>query len=39
VHGVADLDPKDELSLPRLLFMRLSFLGYDRLPVLVRTLK
>lgn len=39
VHGVADLDDRDEVSVPRRLFMELGLPGLDRVPVTVETLK
>jgi hypothetical protein len=39
VHGVADLDPAEELSLPRNLFLRLGLLGLDNVTVSVEALQ
>lgn len=39
VHGVAPLDERDDISVPRRLFMELSLPGFDRAPVIVETLK
>lgn len=38
VHGVADLDKREELSVTRRLFMGLSLVGNDRVPVVVERL-
>jgi hypothetical protein len=39
VHGKANLDPQDELSASRRIFLAMGPLGLDRLPVVVETLK
>lgn len=38
VHAVADLDPRDDLSVTRRMFMDLGLLGLDRIEVVVETL-